>query len=103
MISRPYQLPETLTESLRHSAHANDQSSAWPAADLVALKSIGALKWSVPKEFGGDDFPAVELHLRYESLAAASLAMALILTQRDSAVAMLAATENIELRDELLP
>jgi alkylation response protein AidB-like acyl-CoA dehydrogenase len=40
----------------------------------------------VPREFGGDELSPLELHLRYERVARASVATALILTQRDAAI-----------------
>ena len=45
----------------------------------------------MPRAFGGEELDPLELHLRYEQLARKSLALALILTQRDSAVGILAA------------
>jgi alkylation response protein AidB-like acyl-CoA dehydrogenase len=61
------------------------------------------MRWSVPKPFGGDDLDVLELHLRYEAIAAASLPTALILTQRDSAIGIVAMTENADLRREVMP
>ena len=45
----------------------------------------------------------LELHLRYEAIASASLATALIVSQRDSAVGLIEGSENQEMREELLP
>ncbi|HEY1629642.1 MAG TPA: acyl-CoA dehydrogenase family protein [Tepidisphaeraceae bacterium] len=80
-----------------------DQSGDWPQEDLRILATIGAMRWSVPLEFGGEDLSPIELHFRYETIASASLTTALILTQRDSAISLLAAAENSPLRSELLP
>jgi alkylation response protein AidB-like acyl-CoA dehydrogenase len=84
-------------------ASTYDQTSDWPAEDLADLARLGAMRWAIQREFGGEDLPAIDLHLHYESIAAASLTTALILTQRDSAAAFLEASENRPLREELLP
>jgi alkylation response protein AidB-like acyl-CoA dehydrogenase len=60
-----------------------------------------AMKWALPREFGGDELDPIELHLRYEQLARKSLSLALILTQRDSAVGIIAASQNRRLLDEV--
>ncbi|HMB95732.1 MAG TPA: acyl-CoA dehydrogenase family protein, partial [Tepidisphaeraceae bacterium] len=79
-----------------------DQTGDWPEEDLRVLTSVGAMRWAVPLEYCGEDLSPIELHFRYETIAAASLTTALILTQRDSAVSLLAAAESSPLRDELL-
>ena len=60
------------------------------------------MRWAIPLEFGGEDLSPIELHFRYETIATASLTTALILTQRDSAISLIAAAESSPLRDELL-
>jgi alkylation response protein AidB-like acyl-CoA dehydrogenase len=57
----------------------------------------------VPATFGGDGVDPLELHLRYEAIASASLATALIVSQRDSAVGLIEGSENQEMREDLLP
>src|SRR3954462_5935490 len=89
-----WHLPPDLSVQLRQSAQRHDQTGQWPATDLIALEESGALRWAVPRSFGGEELAPLALHLRYESLAAASLPTALILTQRDSAIGMLAMTDN---------
>lgn len=61
-----------------------------------------ALRWALPRGYGGDELGPIELHLRYEQLARRSLEDALILTQRDSAVGMIASATNQTTRDRLL-
>src|SRR5439155_16192680 len=60
-----------------------------------------AMRWALPREFGGEELDPLELHLRYEQLARKSLSLALILTQRDSAVGIMAAARNRRLLDEV--
>jgi butyryl-CoA dehydrogenase len=63
--------------------------TAWP--EELLREHAAAFRWAMPRAFGGDELEPLELHLRYEQLARKSLALALILTQRDSAVGILAA------------
>jgi len=55
----------------------------------------------MPRAFGGEELEPLELHLRYEQLARKSLGLALILTQRDSAVGIIAAGGNDRLLAEI--
>jgi butyryl-CoA dehydrogenase len=99
----PPSLPQELLDSLRESAQRKDVTSDWPSDDLDALANAGVMRWAVPSSLGGSGMNALALHEQYRAIAAHSLSTALILTQRDSAVGMLAAAENTALRDELLP
>ena len=72
----------------------------WPEQQLREMPD--ALRWTMPRDFGGDDLDPLELHLRYEQLARRSLPLALILTQRDSAVGIIAGSANRATRDRLL-
>lgn len=97
---------ETLTKILpqiRARAGMLDRSGDWPDEDLRDLNKIGASRWFVPTNCGGEGIEPLELHLRYEAIASASLATALIVSQRDSAVGLIDGAENRELRQELLP
>jgi alkylation response protein AidB-like acyl-CoA dehydrogenase len=93
----------TVLNELRQRATIYDQTGDWPAEDLEALAKVGAMKWAVPKQFGGDELSPMDLHLRYEQIASASLSTALVLTQRDSAIGLIESGENEALRKELLP
>src|ERR1700722_19282250 len=88
---------------IRSRAQELDQSGGWADDDLQVLANLGAMRWAGPMEFGGEELSAIELHFRYEAIASASLATALVLSQRDSAVDFFEAGENAKLRSELLP
>ncbi|MBC8106355.1 MAG: acyl-CoA/acyl-ACP dehydrogenase [Anaerolineae bacterium] len=90
-------------DAIRSRADALDVSSAWPAEDLDDLARAGVMRGAIPKEFGGDDLSALNIHLRYERIAAASLSVALVLSQRDSACSLIDAAESSPLRGEVLP
>jgi alkylation response protein AidB-like acyl-CoA dehydrogenase len=91
-----------LLPRIRARAQRYDVSGEWPAEDLNELTDIGALRAVLPAEFGGGDETALQIHLRYEQLAAASLATALVLSQRDSACAIIDAAKTSPVRHELL-
>ena len=93
---------EAILPGIRQRAGAYDRTGHWPAEDLSALESIGAMRWTIPAEDGGDEISPLEIHLRYEQLATASLSTALVLSQRDSAVGLIDAAENKSLRLKLL-
>jgi alkylation response protein AidB-like acyl-CoA dehydrogenase len=97
----PTDWPNVLAD-IRARATEFDISGDFPALDMAALAANGAMRWIVPKEFGGDELSPLDLHLKYEELAAASLATALILTQRDSAVAFVDASESFGKRTRYL-
>ena len=61
------------------------------------------MRWSLAREFGGDELSPLDIHLRYEAIASASLATALILSQRDSAAGAIEGADSDSLRRELLP
>src|SRR5258706_2408188 len=86
---------------IRQTAQDYDRSGDWPTLHLQALAAAGAMRWAAPRPFG-DDLPALDLHLKYEEIAAASLATALILTQRDSAVGLIDASPGAPKRDLML-
>jgi alkylation response protein AidB-like acyl-CoA dehydrogenase len=81
---------DSILPHLRTSAQACDQTGEWPAQDWAELCAAGANRWVLPRDFGGDELSPLELHLKYERIASASLAAALVLTQRDAAVDLIA-------------
>jgi alkylation response protein AidB-like acyl-CoA dehydrogenase len=88
---------------IRSRADLVDQTGKWPEEDLRDLAEMGAMRWQLPREAGGDDLSALEIHLRYEAIASASLSTALILSQRDSAAGLIDGADSDSLKRELLP
>jgi alkylation response protein AidB-like acyl-CoA dehydrogenase len=84
-------------------AATHDIESKWPEADLIDLASIGAMRWAIGKAWGGEDLDGPTLHDHYELIASASLATALVLSQRDAAAEFIESSTNAPLRDRLLP
>jgi butyryl-CoA dehydrogenase len=95
-------LPSDVLAELRGQADLRDQTGRWPGDEIRLLSEAGALKAAVGRQWGGDGKGALEQHLLYESIARSSLAVSLILSQRDSAVGLIEASES-RLRNELLP
>jgi alkylation response protein AidB-like acyl-CoA dehydrogenase len=96
------ELSKELLAEIRRGADVLDQSGQWPLEELERLARAGAMRWAVPREFGGLELSTLDQHLAYERLARASLAVALVLSQRDSAVGLVDAAQS-EIRREMLP
>ena len=82
---------ESALQIMIAQAASVDQRGRWPTENLRALRQCGAMAWSVPTDFGGDNLSPRHLQRRYQLIASACLTTALILTQRDAAVEFLAA------------
>jgi butyryl-CoA dehydrogenase len=95
-------LSAQLLDEIRRNAGILDESGEWPQEELTGLSRAGVMGWAVPGEFGGTGLSALDQHLGYERIARASLAVALILSQRDAAVGLIDAAQA-EIRRELLP
>ena len=80
---------KSLLPSLRRRAMVLDQIGAWPEEDLALLSGMGAMRWAVPQSANGAGWTPLQLYLGYEMLASGSMSVALILSQRDSAVGLL--------------
>lgn len=87
---------------IRERAASYDISGDWPEEDLHMLGKVGALKWAIPMRLQGHELSPIELHFRYEALASASLSTALILSQRDTAVAYIDSAPQNDLRNAIL-
>lgn len=92
---------EPLLPALRRRADDLDQNGAWPSDDLAELDRAGILRMALPQRCGGSASSALGQHLAYEAIARASLAVSLILSQRDAAIGLVEAS-NAPARDALL-
>src|SRR5437868_13220977 len=89
-------------EFTRARANRRDEAVEWPEEELARLAQIGVMRAAIPSEFGGSDESALDIHLRYEQIAAASLSVALILSQRDSACGLIDGAKASPIREKLL-
>jgi alkylation response protein AidB-like acyl-CoA dehydrogenase len=90
-----------LSPQIFRRADALDMSGGWPAEDLQALAAAGVFNMAIPISFGGPGTSALDQHRVYEELAAQSLSVALILSQRDAAIGLIEGSQTLY-RDELL-
>lgn len=75
----------------------------WPGEALDYLGKAGWYRAGVRRDLGGDGIAPAELLKLYETVASASLTLALIITQHDGATDLIAEGENPELAKRLLP
>jgi len=75
-----------VAKSLVALAESADRDAAWPTASWEVLDKGGVLSWSIPKEFGGRGLSTLEQMRGNESLGAACLTTAFLLSQREAAV-----------------
>jgi alkylation response protein AidB-like acyl-CoA dehydrogenase len=97
-----FQSLRQILPAIADRATALDRGGDWPQRDLDDLGTVGAWRWFVPPEFGGEGIDPLELHMRYEAIASASLATALVLSQRDSAVGLMVGAEDWPMRRQIL-
>jgi alkylation response protein AidB-like acyl-CoA dehydrogenase len=98
--------PERLSEitaALSSWAAEYEQTGAWPQRSIALLGDVGAWRWNIPAESGGDPLPHAALLEAYAALAAGCMSTALISTQRDGAVELIATSPNEAAKRELLP
>jgi alkylation response protein AidB-like acyl-CoA dehydrogenase len=75
----------------------------WPAEQIALLAEAGVLSWGLPAEFGGTTASEIQVLAAYEKLAASCLTTTFVLTQRNAACQRIAASDNFEIKSELLP
>jgi alkylation response protein AidB-like acyl-CoA dehydrogenase len=94
--------PELL-RALEELAGSADGETVWPAKSWDIVRQTGALRWCIPREYGGDGLAGSPLLERYEQLAGACLTSCFILSQRDGACRRIRDSGNGQLCQELLP
>lgn len=92
-----------VTASLDEWAGEYDRSGAWPERSVGLLARIGGWRWNIPMEFGGDPLAHADLLRMYAALSAGCVSTALISTQRDGAVELIAGSPNEAIKRRLLP
>lgn len=93
----------TLTARLAAEADRLDGSFDWPVDGMAALAEAGANRWVIPRAYGGDELPPEKILEGYEAVGRGSLAVILILTQRDGACDLLASCPNETAKRAWLP
>jgi alkylation response protein AidB-like acyl-CoA dehydrogenase len=94
---------QKLLSDLADQAAEADGSPAWPARSWDLARQLGALRWCLSTDYGGEGRSAVELLEGYEELAAACLTTCFILSQRDAACRRIRDSQNEFTCREVLP
>ena len=93
---------KNLAERIRRTPDP-ELTGEWPSERLASLREFGVFRWGLPVEFGGLPVTRSQLLEGYVELSRLCLTTAFILTQRDAACHRIAASPNLELRQNLLP
>jgi len=80
-----------------------DATGAWPEQSIALLAQMGGWRWNVPARYGGEPLSHRDLLRAYAALSAGCVSTALISTQRDGAVELIATSDNESLKERLLP
>ncbi len=91
-----------LCDQLRQNA-ASHAADAWPEASLQSCSQRGVFRWFVPQHLGGYGWTSSETVQGYLSLSAACLTTTFVVTQLMGAVKRIVASDNVSLRDRILP
>lgn len=94
---------DNLCARLADAADPLDLSRQWPAEQLQSLADYGVYRWFLPLEWGGYDWDAQDVVLGHIRLASACLTTTFILTQRTGACRRILASDNLEIKQRLLP
>ena len=94
---------ETVAAQLRKTATDHDRNGAWPTEELHWLESAGAMRWMIPERWGGAGLDTASILHNYRTIASGSVALALVLTQRDGACDLIARADCDELPERYLP
>jgi alkylation response protein AidB-like acyl-CoA dehydrogenase len=92
-----------LCTSLRQLADELETPGAWPAEQLRLCAAHGVFEWFVPTSYGGQGWPDDDIARAYLQLSASCLTTTFVLTQLTGACRRLAATDNTELTQRLMP
>jgi alkylation response protein AidB-like acyl-CoA dehydrogenase len=84
--SGPGRLDAGKLKQLAAGAERADATTDWPAESLRLAGDMGALRWSIPADMGGQGLDRVAQLEGSEQLASACLSTAFILSQREAAV-----------------
>ncbi len=77
--------------------------SDFPIEQMELIRSSGVYRWFIPESLGGMGWSNPEVANGYVQLASACLTTTFIVTQRVAAIRRICATENVALREQLLP
>jgi alkylation response protein AidB-like acyl-CoA dehydrogenase len=91
-----------LCRELAARASQLDASGAWPAEQLRLCREYGVYRWFAAEDFGGLGWNQEAILRGYLALSSACLTTAFILTQREGACRRIEASDNWELKENLI-
>jgi len=80
-----------------------DRAPRWPAEQLRLLGEQGVFEWFLDPAWGGQGWSDEQVARGYLALSSACLTTTFILTQRTGACRRIAGSDNVELKQRLLP
>lgn len=92
-----------LQHQLAELAPEIDRTGDWPTEQWDLCAKAGVFRWFVPKAWGGAEWEPADIARGYLHLSAGCLTTTFILTQYTGAARRIAASENDDLKAELLP
>lgn len=92
-----------LCERLRALVESLDASGDWPAEQLRLCGEYGVYQWFTEPQWGGQKWDQESILRGYRALSSVDLTTTFVLTQRDGACRRLESSENLELKERLLP
>lgn len=93
----------SLTHQLLSLWPETDDEQSWVDRQFQLLADAHVLRWVIPEQYGGRPVSPWDLNVGYQRLSGACLVTAFVLTQRNGACQRIAASENDDLKRELLP
>ncbi|MEE2657649.1 MAG: acyl-CoA dehydrogenase family protein [Candidatus Latescibacterota bacterium] len=76
---------------------------SWPGEQLQLCAEAGVFEWFVSEEFGGQGWDDADITRGYLALSGTCLTTTFVLTQLTGAVRRIQSSENLPLRDRMLP
>ncbi|MEZ6137998.1 MAG: acyl-CoA dehydrogenase family protein [Pirellulaceae bacterium] len=94
---------DELCQRLTASAPDLDRRGRWPQQQLNWCGEAGVFRWFIPEEYGGWNWSEEQITDGYLALSQSCLTTTFILTQWNAACRRILGSENVSLRERLLP
>lgn len=94
---------QTLEQQLLALSTELDQPGSWPAKQLALCGQYGVFEWFAQPAWSGQGWTAADVIRGYLALSRGCLTTTFVITQRTGAYLRLEASDNDQLKQELLP
>jgi len=94
---------DRLLASLREQGAELESGQQDVTSQLALMHDYGVTGWGIPPEFGGSGVEGADIIAGYRKLSPACLTSTFVFTQRQAAISRIVASENAELKSDLLP